>query len=371
MYRIDFEKIMVSPYKIFLMMLCALLCGVTILSTGCGKNDSSATSTVTPLNISSPNNSGEPNPSSVASPTELSLAPRVLRLAPGATHTLRLMVKRNNGQSEDITRAAGVSYRSSASSIVTVSSDGILRAVESASTGSIATVEASYAGLRSEVQILVHASLRTTIIQQPNSIPVVTNPLDLAVVVNKSRALAADYIPPDLVYVKVPFSTDVQSEKQQLREAAAQALEKMFADAKQSNIELVAISGYRSYLTQKHLFDYNVKTKGLEEASRFVAQPGLSEHQTGLAIDVSSANNKFALTESFADTVEGQWLASHAAEYGFIIRYPKDKELLTGYAYEPWHIRYVGDPLAKQITDSGLTFEQYFEQVESTPVSSN
>ena len=95
------------------------------------------------------------------------------------------------------------------------------------------------------------------------------------------------------------------------------------------------------------------------EANRVSAVPGTSEHQTGLTIDVSSPSAGNALEEAFGHTEEGQWLAQRAPEFGFIIRYPEGAEDITGYVYEPWHIRYVGKDLAPDIADSGLTLEEY------------
>ncbi|MBQ3099965.1 MAG: M15 family metallopeptidase [Clostridia bacterium] len=112
------------------------------------------------------------------------------------------------------------------------------------------------------------------------------------------------------------------------------------------------VSGFRSYATQERVYNGWVNTYGTEGADRISARPGHSEHQTGMAIDVNS------LDESFGDTDTGKWLASNAHKYGFIIRYPKGKEHITGYSYEPWHIRYVGE-IAADIYESGLTLEEY------------
>jgi D-alanyl-D-alanine carboxypeptidase len=112
-------------------------------------------------------------------------------------------------------------------------------------------------------------------------------------------------------------------------------------------------SGFRSYAYQQNLYNRYVARDGKAEADRYSARPGHSEHQTGLAMDVNSVG------QSFAYTSEGKWLAAHAHEYGFIIRYPKGKEDITGYMYEPWHIRYVGVEIAKEITEAGITFEEY------------
>ncbi|MFE9080969.1 M15 family metallopeptidase [Bacillus mobilis] len=177
-------------------------------------------------------------------------------------------------------------------------------------------------------------------------------------VVNKEYGLPEDYKPEDLVVPNVPFSFSGTLEKSYLRKEAAEALERLFDLAKKEGIELNAVSGFRSYDYQKNLYANNVKRKGQEHTDRFSAKPGHSEHQTGLTMDVSSksANNELELT--FANTKEGKWLKENAYRAGFIIRYPKGKESITGYAYEPWHIRYVGD-IAESIYKKKLTLEEY------------
>ncbi|MGG3728361.1 M15 family metallopeptidase [Bacillus wiedmannii] len=177
-------------------------------------------------------------------------------------------------------------------------------------------------------------------------------------VVNKEYGLPEDYKPEDLVVPNVPFSFSGTLEKSYLRKEAAEALERLFDLAKKEGIQLNAVSGFRSYDYQKNLYANNVKRKGQEHTDRFSAKPGHSEHQTGLTMDVSSksANNELELT--FENTKEGKWLKENAHRAGFIIRYPKDKESITGYAYEPWHIRYVGD-IAESIYKKKLTLEEY------------
>jgi len=177
--------------------------------------------------------------------------------------------------------------------------------------------------------------------------------------VNKQNSLDASYKPDDLVVPDVKFSFDGDNPKKQLQRVAAEALERLFAAAEKDGIELRAVSGYRSYATQKAIFERNAKLKGEAEANRTSAYPGQSEHQTGLAMDVSAASVNYALEEAFGETVEGIWLAEHAAEFGFIIRYPQEKEEITGYKYEPWHLRYVGVDVAEYVTAQGLTLEEY------------
>ncbi|MDO7906667.1 M15 family metallopeptidase [Paenibacillus sp. JX-17] len=191
---------------------------------------------------------------------------------------------------------------------------------------------------------------------------VVTNAEAMTVIVDKQRLLPEGYVPPDLVEPNVPFSFDGPHEKRHMRKEAAEALEKLFAGAESADIELRAVSGYRSYERQVSIYNNNVRTKGQEYTDKVSAFPGSSEHQTGLAIDVSSPSAGNALEQSFGDTREGQWLAEHAAEYGFVIRYLKGKETETGYEYEPWHIRYIGTELAPDVAKSGLSLEEYFDE---------
>lgn len=120
-----------------------------------------------------------------------------------------------------------------------------------------------------------------------------------------------------------------------------------------SGYEMSIVSGYRSYETQKEAFEYWASVDGTETAETYSAQPGHSEHQAGLALDLTS------LKQSYGDTDEGKWLAEHCWEYGFIIRYPKGGEEITGYVYEPWHVRYLGKSTAKLVHDSGLTLEEF------------
>ncbi|QHW35026.1 M15 family metallopeptidase [Paenibacillus rhizovicinus] len=202
-----------------------------------------------------------------------------------------------------------------------------------------------------------NAASRTTL--QKGGITYVTNPTSPLVLVNKKRELDSGYVPNDLVKAPVEFSFSGDSPKQQMRKVAADALGKLFAGAKQDGIELKAVSGYRSYPSQQSIFNAYAKSHGEEEANTFSAHPGQSEHQTGLAMDVSSASVHYGLEQSYGATKEGKWLEAHAADYGFIIRYEKEHEDETGYMYEPWHVRYVGVTVAKDIKKLGLTLEAY------------
>lgn len=194
---------------------------------------------------------------------------------------------------------------------------------------------------------------------------VIQNSTNTMALVNKQYYLPENYTPEDLVRPAVSFSFgEEEIEKSLMRKEAAAALEKMFAEAKTNNIELFAVSGYRSYSRQKTLFDAEVNRVGEEKAMQAVAIPGSSEHQSGLAMDISSKSVRFYLVEDFEDTVEGKWLAENAHRFGFILRYPKGKESITDYMYEPWHFRYVGVKAAKIIYENNWTLEEYFNEVK-------
>lgn len=170
------------------------------------------------------------------------------------------------------------------------------------------------------------------------------------VLINKDHPLSPNYKPSNLVMPKVTFQTPGNIEKNYMEATAAAALEKMFAAAKADGMRLVAASGYRSYSRQTTLYNNAIRTYGKNQKSS--AKPGESEHQSGLAMDLNS------VSQSFAYTKEGQWVAKNAHLYGFIVRYPKNKTHITGYIYEPWHIRYVGTELATYCYTNNLTLEE-------------
>ena len=134
---------------------------------------------------------------------------------------------------------------------------------------------------------------------------------------------------------------------------AKEALTKLQNAAKEAGYDMPLLSGFRSYDTQKWLFQSYADRDGVEKASTYSARAGQSEHQTGLAFDVGS------ITNSYGDTDAGKWLAANAHKYGFIIRYLKGKEHITGYQYEPWHIRYINVEVATDIYNKGVTLEEY------------
>lgn len=188
-----------------------------------------------------------------------------------------------------------------------------------------------------------------------------TDPTSIWVIVNKKHSLSPKtYIPSDLVVpdvrVRVPGNSSMQ-----VRQVTAKALEELITDAKAQGINLELSSGYRSYSFQVSLYGSYVNSDGQAAADRVSARPGYSEHQTGLAADLDDLTHKCHLETCFGDLPEGKWLAAHAYEYGFVIRYPKDKESVTGYAYEPWHLRYVGIPAATEMHSQRVeTLEEFF-----------
>lgn len=192
-----------------------------------------------------------------------------------------------------------------------------------------------------------------------------TEPNSITVLVNKELSLPSDYIPDDLVVPNVEFSIDYYDEKKLMRKEAAEALEKLFAAAKEEGLSLTGVSAYRSYERQYEIFTNNIKVKGLEHTTKYSAVPGYSEHQTGLSIDVSTKSVAYRIDASFAKTKESTWLKENAHLYGFIIRYGEDKTAITGYAYEPWHIRYVGKSLATYLYENNLCLEEYYNYTPS------
>lgn len=192
---------------------------------------------------------------------------------------------------------------------------------------------------------------------------IVDNPYEILSLVNKQNALPDGYIPEDLVVpnVRFPFTEDLP--KKQMRKVAADALTDMFEAGDEDGVDLFAQSGYRSFDRQEAIFASYSEENGEEAANNFSARPGESEHQTGLTMDITSPDINYELNTDFGKTDEGKWVKEHAAEFGFIIRYPEDKEDITEYQYEPWHLRYVGKRAAKEIVDNNLSLEEYIQAI--------
>ncbi len=180
--------------------------------------------------------------------------------------------------------------------------------------------------------------------------------------VNKSNSIDANYEPNDLVIPSIRFGNIGNMMVQYMRRDAAVELEQLFKAAKKEGINLVAISGYRSYDYQETVYSNEVNSVGEIQANRYVAKPGQSEHQTGLAMDVLS-DEYMSLDEGFENTAAFKWLDKNMSKFGFILRFPKGKERITGYGYEAWHLRYVGIEAATEIMDNGITLEEYLSEL--------
>ncbi len=147
-------------------------------------------------------------------------------------------------------------------------------------------------------------------------------------------------------------------EGQQFDARIIEALTDFVAAARAEGLSVYLSSGYRDYATQSYLYERKVSEYGAERAASIVPVPGTSEHQTGLACDIT--DQYYALkTTALEETALYQWLSQHCQEYGFIVRYPSGKEDITGIIYEPWHFRYVGTEVASYIMEHGLCLEEF------------
>lgn len=184
-----------------------------------------------------------------------------------------------------------------------------------------------------------------------------TSPL---VLVNEHHPLQPrDYTPQDLVAVNGTGTEMVP--------VAAAALKKLLAAARSDGHQLIVESAYRSYDYQVGLFRRYTNMYGEAYASKISARPGTSEHQLGLSADIGLASGECSLKACLADLPAGKWAAAHAADFGFIIRYPEGLQETTGYNFEPWHLRYVGTTAARQMREQGIdTFEQYSDELVAT-----
>ncbi len=175
----------------------------------------------------------------------------------------------------------------------------------------------------------------------------------------KQTRLADTFVPPGLVDLPVPVAVRAGI---RLRQAAADAVRALVQQATADGVTLAGVSGYRSYQEQDVLYRFYVQQMGAERAARISAQPGHSEHQMGTALDFGSPENGYQLEETFGATKAGVWMQQHAAAFGFVLSYPEGKEAVTGYAYEPWHYRYLGVDVAQKVAASGLTLTEYLRR---------
>lgn len=191
---------------------------------------------------------------------------------------------------------------------------------------------------------------------EPETKYTITNPSNLLTLVKKGFYLPEDY-EPELVDPEIPVAPDCQNPK--MTKKTSDALTKMYKAAKQEGLELVVNSAYRSYQTQVETMADFVARYNTQYANEYVAQPGASEHQTGLGVDLTSQSVVEGKRITFGDTEEYRWVIKNCARFGFIIRFEDGTDGITGIAHEPWHLRYVGEDVAKEIQKNGWTFEEY------------
>lgn len=218
-------------------------------------------------------------------------------------------------------------WKSSNTAVATVSDDGEITGISEGSCK--VTVNVKSNGTILELDVIVEKNEEHEIVERDGLTYV-----DGILIANKTYSLPQDYNP------------GVDSE-------ASDAFYEMQSAAAAEGLDIYISSGFRSYDDQDRIYNNYVSYDGQELADTYSARPGHSEHQTGLAFDLNS------IDDSFADTAEGEWVAANAHKYGFIIRYAKDKVDITGYQYEPWHIRYLGVDIATQVYESGLCLEEY------------
>ena len=174
---------------------------------------------------------------------------------------------------------------------------------------------------------------------------------DILLLVNKYNYLESSYIPNDLDEISNSYNKGANNK---LRHEAKEMFEEMCFNAEIDNINLYNISAYRSYKYQEYVYNYLIVHKGFDLTEKVSARAGHSEHQSGLAVDINN------ISKSFENTKEYNWLINNSYKYGFILRYPKHMEKITGFSFEPWHYRYVGVDVATKIHEENITFDEYY-----------
>ena len=200
-------------------------------------------------------------------------------------------------------------------------------------------------------QVIKDVNMNLDLIHYEDKIPA-RNLNDKFILVNKYYYLEEDYVPNDLEELNKQYALN----NMKMVKDAKEAFETMSKDAKKEGLKIIAMSTYRDYAYQTTLYNNYVKQDGKEAADTYSGRPGFSEHQTGYAVDVYNDDEQYT---NFHLTKEFKWMQEHAKEYGFILRFPENKEKETGYQYESWHYRYVGIDIAKYITDKDITLEEY------------
>ena len=259
-----------------------------------------------------------------------------IKISPGEEYQFDVYIeytdKKGNSARDEVPDKSEVVMRFSNTSVCDRPYYDTIKIKDDAQSGTIVTVTLEYGGESSTHRFLIAYYLTETV----NSDNIILNTDDLTVLVNKERYLPIDYVPQGMVQPNIQFKYSVSESQTYMRSDAAIAIEKLFTAAKNDGILLNALKAYS-------------KTNSWEP-----------EHQTGLAIDVSSINVNYSTGSTFANSKEGKWLAENAYKYGFIIRYPKGKEDVTGFDYDPSQVRYVGVELATYLYENNLALEEYF-----------
>lgn len=197
--------------------------------------------------------------------------------------------------------------------------------------------------------------------------------MDYTILINKDNRLDEDFIPADLIQTD-DNENNFHNYRDPMQKPMISAeiypfFLEMQEKASEEGVYIIVDSGYRSYVYQKVVWDKYVQEHGLEEAKKFVAIPGSSEHQSGLAFDVAFIRDGAYTDDVKEEDKETQWLFANAHRFGFILRYPKGKEEITGYSYEPWHFRFVGPELASKLFTEGITLEEYYKREDNLKVN--
>lgn len=190
------------------------------------------------------------------------------------------------------------------------------------------------------------------------NVTTIGQPYELLVLVNKYNQLPSNFEQYNLVNMNRAYTAS-DAKQYLLAGVAYEKYIEMADAARNDGLSMRVVSAYRTENYQRSLYNNKVRATGKVNADDYSARPGFSEHQTGLAVDINSTRGSFEYTAEF------RWLQQHAHEYGFILRYPKGKEWITGYSYEPWHYRYVGVDAAKIIYEEGITYEEYYAKYVS------
>ena len=215
--------------------------------------------------------------------------------------------------------------------------------------------EKSITQVSTDIEIVEQVSLKEKKLNEIKSL-IKENEDKITKLVNKDNGIEKNYIPNDLVSVNVASTKNNILVSQCIKTS----LKNMFEAGKEEGMNLYLVSGYRSSDYQAKLYANALKKYSKSYTQKYVAKANHSEHQTGLAVDISAKSINYRLTRNFESTDEGKWLAENAHKYGFILRYKKDRVDDTGYGYEPWHFRYVGKEIATYIYENDLILEDLY-----------